>query len=282
LDDILQDFRLQTANDPDNISFEERWTFQSCMGIKRQIDYIFCSANFIVKSSRSTNALDLGSDHRAVSAEIDDCPRSSHKHKPKLGRNWRPSPTYSQKVKQHIFDTSPATLRELQATLVDNAEASQKKTGPTFEKPWKSKTVRELVDQRRECRNTAERKRLSKLIFRESRRLSRIYQSQKAAAILADFNQLRRLKKIHHFPIVAEDVDNACEPESFAALLESVYSSNTTAEGPCKDLLREVPRFTLGELQAAMQKMKLGRCADQAGVVLEMVRAAPTIFMNAY
>ena len=110
------------------------------------------------------------------------------------------------------------------------------------------------------------------------RRLSRIYQSQKAGAILGDFNQLQRLKKVHHFPVVAEDVDNACEPESFAALLENVYSSEAAAERPCKDFLRQVPRFMLPELQAAMQKMKLGRCADQTGLVLEMVRAAPTIF----
>ena len=140
--------------------------------MRRQIDYIFCSFNLIVKSGRSTNAIDLGSDHRAVVAEIDGCHRSSPKRKSKPRRNWRPSPIYSINVEQHVLETSPATIRDLQAILVDNAEQSTKETGPAFEKPWKSKIVRELVDRRRQCNNTAERRRLSKLLFRKVRRLS--------------------------------------------------------------------------------------------------------------
>ena len=70
LNEIRQNFSLRVSNDPAKLSEAERWTFRSSMGITRQIDYIFASPAFGETLGRSTDAIHLGSDHRAVIAEF--------------------------------------------------------------------------------------------------------------------------------------------------------------------------------------------------------------------
>ena len=163
LNDITREFKLQVVNDPEKISFEDRWTFQSCLGTRRQIDYIFCSSKLAVKYGQSTCALDLGSDHRAVNSEIYCIRNLTHRHTPKPRRGWRPSPIYKQSVGQDVQCSASSTLQELQAILVKNSEASVEKEDVTLEKPWKSQVVRDLVDRRRKCADKMERRSLSKL-----------------------------------------------------------------------------------------------------------------------
>ena len=278
LDDVLNDFGLRTANDPTTLSWEQRWTFQSSSGIRRQIDYIFYSSNLHVNHSHSTSSLDLGSDHRAVFAEFQGLERKDRTRKQKPSRCWKPSSSYRSNVERQVLETAPSTIQDLQSILVNQAEEDLTQASPAIDKPWQSNLVRELVNQRRQSSDQNERKRLSKLIFRETRRANRLYASKKAEEVLADFSRLQKLKTIHLRPVVAEGDDTTCTPESFATLLENVYSSERTSEQPCRNFLRQIPRFTVPELTQAMKGMKLGRCADKSGILLEMVQAAPVCF----
>ena len=67
LADLAKNFDLQITNDDDHHDPNKAtWTFCSCMGVRRRIDFILCSTSFSLLQSFATDDVDLGSDHRAV------------------------------------------------------------------------------------------------------------------------------------------------------------------------------------------------------------------------
>ena len=50
----------------DHMDFDDQWTFESSMGVRRQLDFILCSARVPTIAVEATRAIDMGSDHRAV------------------------------------------------------------------------------------------------------------------------------------------------------------------------------------------------------------------------
>ena len=65
LSEMCDAFKLRLANEEDD------WTFCSCMGVKRRIDFVLCSSGLQLLDSRVSYAIDLGSDHRSVVASFD-------------------------------------------------------------------------------------------------------------------------------------------------------------------------------------------------------------------
>ena len=54
----------------DRFGEEQRWTFESSLGVRRQIDFIMINADLYLLDVFATNSLNLGSDHRAVYVEV--------------------------------------------------------------------------------------------------------------------------------------------------------------------------------------------------------------------
>ena len=70
LQNILSGYGLMIFNQSGNDGIERFWTHKSSTGILRQIDFIIGDINFEIKDSFASKTLDLGSDHRAVFAEV--------------------------------------------------------------------------------------------------------------------------------------------------------------------------------------------------------------------
>ena len=70
LKETIDNHDLKVTNHPADLALDERWTFKSCLGDKRLIDYILCSGSICSAAGRATDFLDLGSDPRAVAAYI--------------------------------------------------------------------------------------------------------------------------------------------------------------------------------------------------------------------
>ncbi len=70
--DFLQEHALRAGNVSDELNGDvnDNWTFCSSLGIKRRIDYILLDLQTYVQSCKPTVYLDLGSDHRAVHAQV--------------------------------------------------------------------------------------------------------------------------------------------------------------------------------------------------------------------
>ena len=66
LRELLLEVHLENSTSETNATFEDLWTFRSCLGQKRILDYCFVPSEITVQSSSSTDRLNLGSDHRCV------------------------------------------------------------------------------------------------------------------------------------------------------------------------------------------------------------------------
>ena len=141
------------------------------------------------------------------------------------------------------------------------------------EKPYKTPTVQDLLRRRKNCTGR-ERKDLSKSIQKEVRRQHRRILSERTTTILNDFKDLRRLNILHRFPIKQEKGEE-CSPDAFAELLSRIFDSNEITEYPRRDLIAELPPFTMEELRTALKKMSNGKCADETGITLEMIKYGP-------
>ena len=63
------------------------------------------------------------------------------------------------------------------------------------------------------------------------------------------------------------------QPDEFADELETLFAGDLLA--PVRpDMLDEMP-WSMGELQHAIHRLKGGRSADEAGLVIELLKHAP-------
>ena len=97
LNDLVAAFDLQIANDYVNHQPDvETWTFEGSTGIRRRIEFSLFSAHLPFLSGSATSHLDMGSDHRAVSASFTLTVKNQlkPKHKPfKANNSWTPTKT---------------------------------------------------------------------------------------------------------------------------------------------------------------------------------------------
>ena len=66
---IVDGVGLLTTNESDT-PWENQWTFESTVGVRRKLDYIMVSRSFQFVRSSASNQLNLESDHRAVKSTI--------------------------------------------------------------------------------------------------------------------------------------------------------------------------------------------------------------------
>ena len=94
LADLAKNFDLQITNDDGHHDPNKAtWTFCSCMGVRRRIDFILCSMSFSLLQSFATDDVDLGSDHRAVYCLLNlpkHTKQQSKKRKFKTKKRWKP------------------------------------------------------------------------------------------------------------------------------------------------------------------------------------------------
>ena len=104
LQNLLTGYGLRIFNELDHVDIERIWTHKSSVGLLRQIDFIIGNVNFEVKDSFVSKTLDLGSDHRAVVAEVSIKERPSPRYSRTSGlKSWRPNIEYMDKVRDDLM-----------------------------------------------------------------------------------------------------------------------------------------------------------------------------------
>ena len=139
-------------------------------------------------------------------------------------------------------------------------------------KPWLSARVQELIANRRATRNSAERARISKDIRKETRKGMRQYQTRVTEIVLQRFRGLDRIEHVRRQPVIRSSPMEFVKPERFADYFEDVYASSHEPLLVDRAALAEVPPFTAEEIKRAACHMSNAKCADEAGVVAEMVK----------
>ena len=89
LADFLNEFNLKSTCSCDT-DIQSNSIFQSSMGFRCQIDFIFYLCNCTVEEASAINYLDLGSDHRAVKSKFLLELRSNQKRRKRVKKGWKP------------------------------------------------------------------------------------------------------------------------------------------------------------------------------------------------
>ena len=160
------------ANDLyDEQTWNDKWTFKSSLGIKRQIDFILAGLGIHVCQSRAVDSLDLGSDHRAVYAEtahrILSFTNSALRRK-NPSRTWKTPEGYQQHMNDILRSSQPRTASQLESCITEIA-CDTDQVGAEEPSPKYSRDLLLLMQARRTCTLKRERNRLSKCIQKESR-----------------------------------------------------------------------------------------------------------------
>ena len=98
-----------------------------------------------MERSAATNELDLGSDHRAVSACLRIGERQPRKRRSKSLR-WQGSGSFEASLEKALCDSMPCSVEHVQDTLIEVAFASGSVAPdkPSHGKPWDSDELRRL------------------------------------------------------------------------------------------------------------------------------------------
>ena len=180
---------LNVLNDAD-APWENQWTFRSCLGDKRKIDFLLASTPLIFSGVHATSELDLGSDHRAVKAEFNFgvARRSTYRRRPrcrwKLHDGVNALSSYHENLDAALVKESTHSCATI-GPIVCDAAFSEGVCRPeeTCTKPWDTQDIKELRYARKHAPNHQERMRLSKLIRKVVRQALRKWQSEQVEQV---------------------------------------------------------------------------------------------------
>ena len=182
--EFCEQFSMNIANDQDSA---EAWTFKSYIGGFYRLDYILHTKNLRSFDVSANYDLDLGSDHRNVSASLEFI-RSQESWKkrqtsfkgwkPKLNESWD-SQEYHQHLQQKIDESMSSTLHELGQVAIRAAEVggSSFKGPKGARRPNQSKDLKDLILMRRETKDDYSRKNISKKVFKLARKELRLWKA---------------------------------------------------------------------------------------------------------
>ena len=155
----------------------------------------------------TTSDLDLGSDHRAVRAQVGLPQKLECRPRREKKMHWFGSATYSATLAVDLATRQPDSIIDVEAAIGAAAVASGavQKAVPQTSKPWDTEEeLQKLRSDRLKCRDCAERRRLSKLVFTKTRRALRVWQTQRLRSQLESGRELSRSEQIGSAAVISK------------------------------------------------------------------------------
>ena len=252
------------------------------------------SRSLHLRYADASSFLDLGSDHRTVTAVFGVAKversfrRTYFKTKgwqPQLDENGDPS-IYHMQLTQ-FFETQPCnSLSELERALVQiftgSGAARNLPRRNANNEPWTTDEFQLFLRERRETQNRQERTRLSKEIRKHLRKQLRAKRNKRVTQILDEFCALNRLDSTFRDPIRSQkQIQKEPQPEEFANYLGDVFRSDVGHNASVLDMLNvfasshgfhSIPPFQFPELEYVLSQMPCNKATDATGVVVEMFK----------
>ena len=166
--DFIGRFNLTLANEQENEPMNDKWTFQSSLGVRRQLDYIRVGPNLQSVESSPSNLLCMGSDHRAVKSisktkygDIGSVPTKQKTKKLTIIDN------YDIIVTDHLRCNIPTSIADLEK---DGAIRKNPDIPIPDQNYFKfDRHLQSLRDERRTCRGNKRRPEITKYIMKNMR-----------------------------------------------------------------------------------------------------------------
>ena len=183
--------------------------------------------------------------------------------------------TYSALVESKLVSYPNISVHDLQSLVRDAADDSGEVThsSQTVKRPWDTSELQSLRSRRRACVDRAERRVLSKQIWKKTRQALRTWQTLRLRHQLEQFSDLKQLERIAAEPVQRKAV-SVLRPtaDAFANTWGHVYFSFAPALA-LQDIsvLASLEDLQLVELQLAFKQLRKGKCADRHNVLLEML-----------
>ena len=173
-------------------------------------------------------------------------------------------------------------------------QAFPEKKGPKKKRHALDSKIDSLIRERRGLRSRPEldapekkkkRLELSKTIKKFIKQRVQSEKTEKIDSMLKDFNGVSRIpllgrpQKKEHIASITDDegvthVAKAEISEVFACFYEQLYTARDTGSPGSSCHSSHIQDFTNDELDAALSGMKSGRCADESGIVAEMLKCS--------
>ena len=167
---MASEMGLIACNVSEDEHLQSQWTFRSCLGACRRLDYILVNDTLCFQNAGPTNLLDMGSDHRAVGTCIDiprPAPKQQRANKLKQTQvDWN---QYQEKLRSQMRNlTRSLNLNFLEKVMVDTAKSAARSRNR--EQQQESSHLQHLRGLRRNTEDEGRRRQLSKEILKETRR----------------------------------------------------------------------------------------------------------------
>ena len=291
LSELCHSFELNVANDQPGTN---SWTFCSSLGVKRRLDYIIYSSYLTLVDGSPTDALDLGSDHRAVHAKFHMAQHPRKPEKKQTKRGWKPKDfdRYHDALQEQISHNVPKTIPDVEALLLSAVHKSDQLHAEvrTQSNVWDNAEFQELLSLRRACSNNRERCGLSKHIRKMLRKQLRERRNRRTSEILQSFRHLSDLEMLKFDPVrVGRDHPEASPcPMQFATFLADIFRSERDVRviGASEAACCPISPFSIEELRRCLSEMKTNKGGDNDGLVLEMFKCASSdlhmVLLNVY
>ena len=285
LEHFCTNFGLHVANDDDDLI--ENWTFRSSLGVRRRIDFILYSSSFSLASSCATDILDLNSDHRAVHAPLEMITHTRKKKRRRTSR-WQPKclNSYQAQLSEQLLHKTPESIHELGHVMLKVAESvghGDDGAGSSSQEPWKDAEFQNLLSQRRACHDAVQRTQLSKRIRKILRARMREKRNHRIANILKDFRQLGDMEIAHFDPFrpCKGSSHNKPVPAEFASFLADIFKvEDELKHFSAPGCFAMIEPFTVAELQVCFAQMRVNKCPDSQGLVVEMFKHGGPVLWN--
>ena len=252
---------------------EQKWTFESSLGVRRQLDFIISGPGLLEAAPQPVDHLSLGSDHRAVSAIFHILRQNwqSGRQRQKQDGTWSAPTDFKQDLEKEIHSKQPASVREVEEVLVQVAEGCHACSLPVVQPaPQFAGVLSNLRAKRRSCRNASELTDVSKQIQKEVRKDLRKLKSEKVRRKLEAFKNLSELHSVHRLPVVKARTQTK-PPETMGEFMAETFRSSNGSPNYSNTMIAQLPLVTLPELNQALRRMSRGRCSDRSGGALEMI-----------
>ena len=162
LEDFCSEFEMIIANDSDDPSADDNWTYVSTAGVRRRIDFILYSAGVQSSDTIASSDLDLGSDHRYVRSRFQFEEATSGRRYRKKLKGWQPrlddnfqASEYHKELDAYLDANSDFQLEDLPELIVGAAESCgiDNDSPQMAKRPERSKDLLRLLDERRRCQD---------------------------------------------------------------------------------------------------------------------------------
>lgn len=286
---------------------DKLYTYTSTQGIEKQLDYILVDKSIFGKvfDVDAGNLLDLGSDHRSLICRSRSRP-SQRKRKRQKRETTQPVPTwppddcdqYAKCLSETLDASRDSDLGKRCAKIEQAVGAAMRSTksndGLTDRQMQDDKEalqaaskvkLQSLFEERRRLDNKdrAGRAQISKVIRKEIKVEKSKRCAEQIETILHKFANFRsisgiksRRKRLHIAQMEDAGGNTVTSKQDiadvFADFYADLYNSTHDPDMEKSKLEPRINQFSMGELEAALKKIKSGKAKDLKGIVAEMLK----------